>query len=347
MPTAGSIDVRWRVAVLGAGSWGTALGHLLASRGHDVTMWAYEPEVVAGINDQHRNPLFMSETALPSNMRATGDLAEALRSAQMVLFTIPAQLLRARVREVASLLETVAAPEAPLVICSKGIERGTLATLDEVFRQELPERLHRFVCVLSGPSFAAEVLAGQPTNVTLACRDLDVARAAQAAIATRAFRVYTTDDVIGVEIGGALKNILAIVVGGADELGLGHNTRAALITRGLAEITRIAVRLGARSETLLGLSGVGDLVLTCTGDLSRNRMVGRLLARGRTMDQVRAEMKNVAEGVPTAESAHQLAQRHGIDTPIIEAVYQALYEGKTVIEVMQQLQARSLKDEWT
>lgn len=335
-------EERWRVAVIGAGSWGTALGHLLARRGHDVVMWAYEPEVVAGINEQHRNPLFMSETALPPSMSATGDFAEALRGAQMVLFTIPAQLVRARLRELATLL-----PEVPLVICSKGIERGTLSTLDEVFRQELPERLHRFVCVLSGPSFAAEVLSGQPTNVTLACHDLDVARAAQGAIATRAFRVYTTDDVIGVEIGGALKNILAIVVGGADELGLGHNTRAALITRGLAEITRIAVKLGARPETLLGLSGVGDLVLTCTGDLSRNRMVGRLLARGRTMDQVRAEMKNVAEGVPTAESAYQLAQRHGIDAPIIEAVYQALYQGKTVIDVMQQLQARSLKDEWT
>jgi glycerol-3-phosphate dehydrogenase (NAD(P)+) len=342
VPTGGSKDVRWRVAVIGAGSWGTALGHLLARRGHDVTMWAYEPEVVAGINQNHHNPLFMSEAALPPNVRATGELAEALRGAQMVLFTIPAQLLRARVREVASLL-----PEVPLVICSKGIERGTLSTLDEVFRQELPERLHRFVCVLSGPSFAAEVLAAHPTNVTLACRDREVARAAQAAIATRDFRLYTTDDVIGVEIGGALKNILAIVVGGADELGLGHNTRAALITRGLAEITRIAVKLGARPETLLGLSGVGDLVLTCTGDLSRNRTVGKLLARGYSMEQVRAEMKNVAEGVPTAESAHQLAQRHDIDTPIIEAVYQVLYEGTSVIEVMQQLQARSLKDEWT
>jgi glycerol-3-phosphate dehydrogenase (NAD(P)+) len=342
VPSLAPIEERWRVAVLGAGSWGTALGHLLASRGHDVVMWAYEPEVVAGINEQHANPLFMSDTKLPPNMTATGDFAQALHGARMVLFTIPAQLLRARVREIASML-----PEVPLVICSKGIERGSLATLDEVFRQELPERLHRQVCVLSGPSFAAEVLAGQPTNVTLACRDLEVGHSAQGAISTRTFRVYTTDDVIGVEIGGALKNILAIVVGGADELGLGHNTRAALITRGLAEITRIAVKLGARPETLLGLSGVGDLVLTCTGDLSRNRMVGRLLARGRSMDQVRAEMRNVAEGVPTAESAYQLAQRHGIDAPIIEAVYQALYEGKTVIDVMQQLQARSLKDEWT
>jgi glycerol-3-phosphate dehydrogenase (NAD(P)+) len=232
------------------------------------------------------------------------------------------------------------------VICSKGIERGTLATLDEMCRQELPERLHRFVAVLSGPSFAAEVIENHPTNVTLACRDRDVARAAQLAIATRNFRVYTTDDVIGVEIGGALKNILAIVVGGADELGLGHNTRAALITRGLAEITRIAVKLGARPETLLGLSGVGDLVLTCTGDLSRNRTVGRLLARGHTLAEVQAEMTNLAEGVPTTESAYELARRHGIDTPIIDAVYQVIYGGKTVVDAMQMLQDRTLKDEW-
>jgi glycerol-3-phosphate dehydrogenase (NAD(P)+) len=168
----------------------------------------------------------------------------------------------------------------------------------------------------------------------------------QLAIATRNFRVYTTDDVIGVEIGGALKNILAIVVGGADELGLGHNTRAALITRGLAEITRIAVKLGARPETMLGLAGVGDLVLTCTGDLSRNRTVGRLLARGHTLAQVQAEMKNLAEGVPTTESAYELARRHGIDAPIIDAVYQVIYGGKTVVDAMQMLQDRALKDEW-
>jgi len=334
-------EERWTVAVLGAGSWGTALGHLLAGRGHDVVMWAVEPEVVAGIQEQHRNPLYMVDAVLPPNMTATGSLEVALRGAQMVLFTIPVQALRERLRQMAPLL-----PQVPLVICSKGIERGTLATLDEVFRQELPEPLHRYIAVLSGPSFAAEVIDQHPTNVTLACRDLEVARQAQAAIATRNFRVYTTDDVIGVEIGGALKNILAIVVGGADELGLGHNTRAALITRGLAEITRIAVKLGARPETLLGLSGVGDLVLTCTGDLSRNRSVGKLLARGLTMQEVSAQMKNVAEGVPTTESAHQLAQRHGIDAPIIDAVYQVLYQGKSVLEAMQRLQDRSLKDEW-
>ena len=334
-------DEQLRVTVLGAGSWGTALGHLLAGRGHQVTMWAFEPEVVAGINERHVNPLYMKDTPLPPNMRASGSFAEALSGAQMVLFTIPAQRTRRVLRELAPLL-----PKVPLVICSKGIERGTLATLDQVFREELPAELHRFIAVLSGPSFAAEVISNQPTNVTLACRDREVATAAQSAIATRAFRVYTTDDVLGVEIGGALKNILAIVVGATDELGLGHNTRAALITRGLAEITRIALRLGARPETLLGLSGVGDLVLTCTGDLSRNRTVGKLLARGCTMQQVRDQMSNLAEGVETTESAHQLAERLGVEVPIIDVVYAVIYEGKGVLDAMQALQGRSLKDEW-
>jgi glycerol-3-phosphate dehydrogenase (NAD(P)+) len=331
-----------RVAVLGGGSWGTALAQLLAGRGHEVVMWALEPEVVTGINQRHVNPLYMSHAVLSPNLRASGDFAEALRGAQMVLFTIPAQIMRARLREIAHLV-----PAVPLVICAKGIERGTLASMDQVFAEELPPALHRYIAVLSGPSFAAEVVANQPTNVTLACRDPEVAKAAQSAIATRTFRVYTTDDVIGVEIGGALKNIIAIVVGGTDELGLGHNTRAALITRGLAEITRIAVRLGARPETLLGLSGVGDLVLTCIGDLSRNRTVGKLLARGHTMAMVRAEMHNVAEGVETTESGYELGKRLGIDIPIIEAVYQVIYQGKTVAQAMQSLQARALKDEWS
>jgi glycerol-3-phosphate dehydrogenase (NAD(P)+) len=330
-----------RVTVLGGGSWGTALAYLLAGRGHHVTMWAYEPEVVTGVNERHVNPLYMSHAQLPPNLRASGDFAEALRDAQMVLFTIPAQITRSILKKIAKLL-----PHVPLVICSKGIERGTLATLDQIFHQELPAELHRYVSVLSGPSFAAEVISNQPTAVTLACRDLDVAHLAQNAIATRAFRVYTTDDVIGVEIGGALKNVLAMIVGATDELGLGNNTRAALITRGLAEITRLAVKLGARPETLLGLSGVGDLVLTCTGDLSRNRTAGKLLARGLGIEEVRKQMTNLAEGVETAESAYMLGKRLDVDMPITTAAYQVIYEGKGVLDAMVTLQSRALKDEW-
>lgn len=332
-----------RVTVIGSGSWGTALGHLLARGGHQVTMWALEPEVVAGINGQHRNPLYMSDAELPENMRASGDFAEALQGAQMVLFVIPAQVMRKQLRVMREHLPAA----APLVICSKGIERGTLATMDQVFREELPESFHKWIAVLSGPSFAAEVIQARPTNVTVAARDIEVAHQVQHSIATRDFRIYTTDDVIGVEMGGALKNILAIVIGGSDALGLGHNTRAALITRGLAEITRIAVNLGGRPETMLGLAGVGDLVLTCTGDMSRNRQVGKLLAQGHSMEQVKQEMKQVAEGVPTTESAYQLAHKHGIDAPIIDTVYKVIYEGLDIVSAWTALQDRQLKPEWS
>jgi glycerol-3-phosphate dehydrogenase (NAD(P)+) len=335
-------DDKLRVTVMGAGSWGTALGHLLARNGHRVTMWAMEPEVVAGINQQHRNPLYMKEAVLPDGLTASGDYATALSGAEMVLFVIPVQVIRQNLRSVRSYLK----PGVPIVVCSKGIERQSLQTMEEVFRDELPVELHRDITVLSGPSFAAEVVRGLPTNVTVAGRDPEVTRKVQHAIASRDFRVYTTDDVTGVEIGGALKNIMAIVVGGCDELGFGHNTRAALITRGLAEITRIAVNLGGRPETMLGLAGVGDLVLTCTGDLSRNRTVGKLLARGLTLEQVKQELKEVAEGVPTTESAYQLAQKHGIDTPIIDMVYDVIYGGVPVLEAMARLQDRTLKEEW-
>lgn len=331
-----------KITVLGAGSWGTALGHHLATAGHDVTMWALEPEVVEGINNAHRNPLYMRDATLPPGLRASGDYASALAGAELVLFVIPAQIVRRCLPDILLHL-----PEGvPLVICSKGIERGTLATMEEVFKAELPAPYHPQISVLSGPSFAAEVIAGLPTNVTVASRDREVAKRVQAAVSTRSFRAYTTDDMTGVEIGGALKNTMAIVVGGCDALGFGHNTRAALITRGLAEVTRIAVRMGGRPETLLGLSGVGDLVLTCTGDLSRNRTVGKLLAGGKSMDEVRDEMREVAEGVATTESAHQLAQKLGVDAPIIAMVYRVIYDGVPVAEAMLDLQARQLKDEW-
>lgn len=332
-----------RIGVIGAGSWGTALAHLLAGRGHGVGLWAYEPEVVEGINGDHRNPLYMTDVILPESVVATGELRAAVSGAEMVLFVVPAQFVGGYLQEAGRHLP----PGVPIVVCSKGIERKTLATMEQVFMRELPEHCSRGYCVLSGPSFAQEVVLGMPTNVTLASRTLQLAKQVQSAIATRFFRVYTTEDVTGVELGGALKNVIAIVTGGSDELGLGYNTRAAIITRGLAEITRLAVNLGARPETLLGLSGVGDLVLTCTSDLSRNRQVGKLLARGRSWPEIQGEMKMVAEGVPTTESAYQLAHVRGIDMPITEQLYHVLYRGKSVPEGMMALQDRALKDEWT
>ena len=333
-----------RVGVLGAGSWGTALAHLLASGGgHDVDLWAFEPEVVAGINSEHRNPLYTSDVSLPGSIVASGELKTVVERAQMVLSVVPTQFVRGVLPEVGRHLS----PGVPIVVCSKGIERKSLATMERVFADELPGHTREGYCALSGPSFAAEVVRGMPTNVTVASRSVELARRVQSAIATRFFRVYTTDDVTGVELGGALKNVIAIVTGGSDELELGYNTRAAIITRGLAEITRLAVNLGARPETLLGLSGVGDLVLTCTSDLSRNRQVGRLLARGRHLSGIEREMKMVAEGVPTTESAYQLAHGRNIDMPITEQLYQVLYQDKSVAEGMMALQDRALKDEWT
>ncbi len=332
-----------RIGVLGAGSWGTALAHLLATSGHQVDLWAFESEVVEGINAGHRNPLYMSNVTLPDSIVASRDLAKVVERAEMLLSVVPAQFVRGILPEVGRHLST----GIPIVVCSKGIERKSLATMERVFADELPEQSEAGYCVLSGPSFAAEVVRGMPTNVTLASRSVELAKRVQSAIATRFFRVYTTDDVTGVELGGALKNVIAIVTGGSDELELGYNTRAAIITRGLAEITRLAVNLGARPETLLGLSGVGDLVLTCTSDLSRNRQVGKLLAHGRHLPEIQREMKMVAEGVPTTESAYQLAHGRGIDMPITEQLYQVLYQGKSVAEGMMALQDRSLKDEWT
>jgi len=335
-------DEKMCISVLGAGSWGTALSHLLAGKGFAVKLWAYEPEVVKGINEARQNPIYLSDFSLPEGILATGDLKEAVEKTDMVLFVIPAQLVRRYLNEVSKYLPTT----VPLVICSKGIERETLATMDQVFMEELPGKFHSNIGILSGPSFATEVVQGMPTNVTLACRDREVARRAQNTIATRVFRVYTTDDLIGVELGGALKNVIAITVGGSDGLGFGNNTRAALITRGLAEITRLAVNLGARPETLLGLAGVGDLVLTCTSDLSRNRLVGKLLAEGRSLQTIQNEMKMVAEGVPTAASAYNLSLKQGIDLPITEQLYKVLYEGKEIPAAMSALQDRALKEEW-
>lgn len=331
-----------KIGVLGGGSWGTALANLVAGGGHRATLWALEPEVVDGINAEQRNPLYLPDIRLSETLRATGDIEEAVRDTDMVLFVIPAQFVRGYLVNVRDVLS----PGIPLVICSKGIELGTLATMHQVFEEELPGKSQKGICVLSGPSFAAEVGRGLPTNVTCAAADLQIAGRVQSTIATRNFRIYTTDDVAGVEIGGALKNVMAIAVGCGDGLGFGHNTRAAIITRGLAELTRLALKLGGRPETMLGLAGVGDLILTCTGDLSRNRQVGIRLAQGQTIAAIKAEMKMVAEGVETAASAHNLAAREGVDAPIIEQVYRVLHEGKTVHEAMKALQDRALKAEW-
>ncbi len=332
-----------KAVVLGAGSWGTALACQLARRGHEVCLWAYEEEVAQGINEQHRNPLFLSEVALPENIRATTDLTEAVTGAELCLVAIPAQFVRAWMVRVRDDLPR----DIPIVICSKGIEQETLCTMHEVLTEELPGKHHRGICVLSGPSFALEVARDMPTNVTVAGRDPDMARRVQDLVASRHFRIYTSEDLVGVELGGALKNVIAIAAGAASGLGLGYNSTVGLITRGLAEIARLAVAMGGKPETMMGLAGVGDLFLTCMGKLSRNRTVGEKLAQGKTWPEIHAEMRMVAEGVATSVSVVGLAERHEVDMPICRQVYEVLHQGKSVQEAMQSLLDRPLKPEWT
>ncbi|HZE07547.1 MAG TPA: NAD(P)H-dependent glycerol-3-phosphate dehydrogenase, partial [Gemmatimonadaceae bacterium] len=279
-----------RCAVIGAGAWGTALGDLLARNGHDVRLWAYEPDVVATINSSHENVRFLSGHKLAPALQAVGDLTEACAEAELVTVATPSQVLRSIVNSSAAAISH----DVPVVVATKGLERGTLALMTEVAAEEIPDST---VIALSGPSFAAEVVRCQPTAVVVASRNAEAAEAVQRAFSSPYFRAYTHSDVIGVELGGALKNVMAVATGIAEGLGLGFNARAALITRGLAEMTRLGVALGAEQGTFAGLAGLGDLVLTCTGSLSRNRAVGLELGKGRKLDDVLKGTETVAEGV--------------------------------------------------
>ncbi len=329
-----------RAAVIGGGSWGTALARVLTDKG-PVTLWARSAEVVEGINRDHRNPRYQSEIELPEALSATGDLEEALAGAQLVCVVVPSHAMRAVMARAAKHLR----PGTPIVSASKGIENQTLKTMEEVLTDVLPRALWAELAFLSGPSFARETLLEMATAVTVAARFHGVAQAVQAAFSTHYFRCYTTEDVTGVELGGALKNVVAIASGVAHGLGLGHNSRAGLLTRGLAEISRLAVARGANPLTLSGLAGMGDLVLTCTGDLSRNRQVGVKLGQGMSLDEILSGMNQVAEGVRTARSAYNLAQREGVEMPIATEVYRLLYEGKSPAQGVADLMGRDLKRE--
>jgi glycerol-3-phosphate dehydrogenase (NAD(P)+) len=325
-----------RVAVLGAGSWGTALANHLARKGFDTLLWARNPALAAEIERRRENTAYLPGVAMPESLHATSDLRDALARADAALFVVPSHGLRELARACKSLLP----PGVPIVSATKGIENQTLQLMTEVLQDELGDARERHLCALGGPSFAREVARGMPTAVSIASCAADTAAAVQELLAGDRFRVYTTEDIVGVEIGGALKNVIAIAAGAADGLGFGHNARAALITRGIAEISRLAMQMGANPITLAGLSGMGDLVLTCTGDLSRNRTLGIELGRGRTLDQVLAEMTMVAEGVRTAKSAFDLATREGVDMPITAEVYKALYEGKPPVSAVESLLGR-------
>ncbi len=330
-----------RVAVLGAGSWGTALAKSLADRGHDVALWGRRAEHLAQIASDGENARYLPGVKLPANLHPEPDLRAAVAGRPFIVSVVPSHTVRAVMTEVGAWL----APDAVVITASKGIEQHTLETMDEVCKATLPGKLGSRLAVLSGPSFAKEVGLGLPTAVVMASRDRQIAADAAKLFHAERFRVYTADDVMGVEMGGALKNVMAIAAGIADGLGFGHNTRAALITRGLAEITRLAVRRGANPLTLAGLAGLGDLVLTCTGDQSRNRTVGIGLGKGQTLEQVLSGMREVAEGVRTTQSARDLAERLGVEMPITQAMYRVLYEKQPAVEALVELLGRQPKHE--
>jgi glycerol-3-phosphate dehydrogenase (NAD(P)+) len=328
------------VAVLGAGSFGTCLA-LLCSRENDVRLWARNPDLADAINTQHRNPRYLTEIELPASVRATADIEEALVGRELVICAVPSHAVRDVMASAASHLSS----DAILVSAVKGIEYETGMTMHQVIEDVLLEIHHPRIVCLSGPSFAHEIARQRPTVVTLACREEAYAISVQATLSCPWFRCYSHTDVIGVEIGGALKNAIAIAVGIGDGQQQGHNSRAALMTRGLAEITRLGVRMGAESSTFLGLSGVGDLLLTCTGDLSRNRRVGLALGEGRKLDDILAEVGEVAEGVQTTRAACRLARRLGVDLPISNMVRQVIDGECTPAEAGYLLMTRQLKSE--
>jgi glycerol-3-phosphate dehydrogenase (NAD(P)+) len=326
------------VSVFGGGSWGTATAHHLARRGHEVLLWALEPEVAAGINSRHRNPVFLSDLDLHPELEAVSDLGVAARHADTWLWVVPVQFSRSVMEQ----LQPEFSERLVIVSASKGIETGTLLRMDEIADQVFGIAPERFCC-LSGPTFAREVVRGDPSATVLACPDLDLAAMLQEEFADHHLRCYAGTDLIGVELAGALKNVIAIAAGIIDGLGLGFNTQAALMTRGLHEITRLGVALGAEAETFRGLAGMGDLVLTCTGGLSRNRSLGQRLGRGEPLQQILDSMREVVEGVRTAPAAARLASDHHVEMPITEAISRLLGGETDPKTLLRELMTRQLK----
>jgi len=328
-----------QIAVIGAGSWGTALAVIAARAGHTVRLWSRNDAVVSSINQQHVNSRYLSSTSIPDSVTATGDFGAALQDASIVLLAVPSHAARETLIAITSHL----AEDSIIVNVAKGIEIESGKRISEIAK-EVVTGSHPFV-TLSGPSFAKEVVAGHPTAIVAASKDGAAARAVQNDLSFENLRIYTNADVVGTEIGGSVKNVMAIAAGMADGLGFGANSVAALITRGLAEITRLARREGAQMETLMGLAGLGDLVLTCTGNLSRNRFVGEELGKGRTLAEITAELSEVAEGINTARAVKKLADRAGLEMPITNEVNAVLYYGKPARDAVAELMSRPLREE--
>jgi len=330
-----------KIGVIGAGSWGTALAKLLADNGHDVQIWAYEPELVKEINSKHENTLYLPGFQLPSNLRASGDIHECVKDKELILSVPPSHVVRRVISEIKDEIPV----GVPIVSASKGIENESLMLVSDILEDVLPIHCHPYLCYLSGPSFAKEVAGQKPTAVTVASYNHKLAEHVQKVFSSEVFRVYTSSDVPGVEIGGAVKNVIAIASGAITAMDLGHNASSGMITRGLNEMTRLAVRLGANPLTLSGLAGMGDLVLTCTGGLSRNRTLGFKLGQGMTIQEILGDMNMVAEGVKTSESVYHLAKKLNVEMPICEQVYLVIHKGKDVREAVSDLLKRDLKRE--
>ena len=330
-----------KIAVVGAGSWGTALANLLATKGYGVDLWAYEPEVKEDILKHRENRLFLPDITLSENIVPSNDLGKVVRKNSMILIVVPSHTMR----QVAENMAEHISKQTIVITASKGIEDKTYLTMFGVLEQTLPMIDPQNFVALSGPSFAREVANKVPTAISLASKNIGVATMVQHIFATNYFRVYVNDDPIGLEVGGAVKNIIAIAAGFVDGMGLGLNTRAAVITRGLAEIRRLGMRLGANPHTFSGLSGVGDLILTCTGNLSRNYTVGKELGQGKTIEEIQAKRRTVAEGVRNTKSVYNLSKKLGIELPIINEVYKALYENSTPENAVKRLMTRPLGNE--
>ena len=330
-----------RIAVVGAGSWGTALANLLAVKGYVVDWWVFEEDLCQQLKEIRENPVFLPGITLSENLRPTNDLAQAVRNKDLVLVVVPSHVVRHVIQQMAGHIGS----HTILVSASKGIENDTQLTMAGVISQALGGVGDDRFAVLSGPSFAKEVAQGLPTVVTVASKVLECARKVQHVFATPNFRVYTHDDVMGVELGGSVKNVIAIAAGMVDGMGLGLNTRAALITRGMTEIRRLGLAMGAHPRTFTGLAGIGDLVLTCTGDLSRNHTVGKKIGQGMKLKEVLADMRMVAEGVKTARSVYALSLRLDVEMPISHAIYHILHEDLSPKEALYQLMTRDLKSE--
>lgn len=329
------------VGVVGAGSWGTTLAQLLAGKGFKVDLWVYEKDLCEEIRKTRQNSVYLPGFDLHENISAHNDLERVVKDHDLITVVVPSHVYRLVAVQMLPLLKG----NAIVVNATKGIENETLLTMSGIWKEILPQGSSTRVLVLSGPSFANEVIRKVPTAITVAGDDLDTAKIVQHVFSTTYLRAYTSLDKIGVEIAGATKNVIALAAGISDGMSFGYNTRAALITRGLAEITRLGVKMGSNPLTFLGLAGIGDLLLTCTGDLSRNRTVGIQMGQGKRIKEILSEMRMVAEGVKTAKSVHFLARRMGVEMPICEQVYSILYDEKDPRTVVQELMTRNLKHE--